>query len=185
MSGRHQSDRSSARICAADAWHVGCSFLPAVAQRRRAGHRTSQLKSSDLRGVRHDGFSSSTSARLTYQLRTAMRTLAWRCPPRPRLQGFKVSRFQGSGVRLWQNLAHVCHAEAGDHADRVRSRQATRSCRRRQDDVRTLRRRDVPHARGLALSGLPFQDRLLRLVTRPPPGAMTPTLRPESQISLC
>ena len=30
--------------------------------------------------------------------------------------------------------------------------------------LRALRRRDVPHARGLALPGLPLQDRLLRLV---------------------
>src|SRR5688572_16412354 len=30
--------------------------------------------------------------------------------------------------------------------------------------MRALRRRDVPHARGLALPGLPFQDGLLRLV---------------------
>jgi hypothetical protein len=51
----------------------------------------------------------------------------------------------------------------------------SRACRRQPHGVRTLRRRDVPHARGVA-ARLPLQDRLLRLVGRPPhpPGAGAP-----------
>ena len=56
---------------------------------------------------------------------------------------------------------------------------------RRQDALRTLRRRDVPHARRLALPGLRLQDRLLRLVNAAPSSrTSTPPIRRSRPIAI-
>ena len=74
----------------------------------------------------------------------------------------------------WRTLqdGHVAYNRQHVGSDRAASPhqpyQGTRRARhgpwRRKDVVRALRRRNVPHARRLALSGVRLQDRLLRVV---------------------
>ena len=70
---------------------------------------------------------------------------------------------------------------AADHAGDLGAEGGAGPRRRRADGLRALRRRDVPHPRGLALPGLPLQDRLLRLVAAAAaPGARWTSSSPRS-----
>ena len=60
-------------------------------------------------------------------------------------------------------------AGAASYADRVSAHRVARPPRRQRHGLRALRGGDVPDARGVALPGLPVQDRLLRLVARDRP----------------